>query len=83
MTGRLLVDGDAAIERLEYGSGRAVAAWDRFGLRFEEGGDLVIRDPRRLGGVALDLDERRLGPDAAGARRRRSWGRSSAAARRR
>jgi formamidopyrimidine-DNA glycosylase len=65
MTGRLLVDGDPAIERLEYGSARAVAAWDRFGLRFEEGGDLVIRDPRRLGGVVLDLDERGLGPDAA------------------
>jgi formamidopyrimidine-DNA glycosylase len=65
MTGRLLVDGDAGIERLEYGSARAVPAWDRFGLGFEDGGDLVVRDPRRLGGVALDVDERRLGPDAA------------------
>ena len=65
MTGRLLVDGDAAIERLEYGSARAVPAWDRFGLDFEDGGDLVVRDPRRLGGVALEVDERRLGPDAA------------------
>lgn len=65
MTGRLLVDGDAAIERLEYGSARAVPAWDRFGLRFDGGGDLVVRDPRRLGGVALEVDERRLGPDAA------------------
>jgi formamidopyrimidine-DNA glycosylase len=65
MTGRLLVDGDAAIERLEYGSARAVQAWDRFGLHFAPGGHLVVRDPRRLGGVALDLDEGRLGPDAA------------------
>jgi formamidopyrimidine-DNA glycosylase len=65
MTGRLLVDGDAAIGRLEYGSARAVPAWDRFRLGFEGGGDLVMRDPRRLGGVFLDVDEDRLGRDAA------------------
>jgi formamidopyrimidine-DNA glycosylase len=59
------VDGDAAIERLEYGSARAVQAWDRFALLFAPGRHLVVRDPRRLGGVVLDLDERRLGPDAA------------------
>ncbi len=51
MTGRLLVDGEAAIERPRVRLRRAEPAWDRFGLRFEEGGDLVIRDPRRLGGV--------------------------------
>ena len=65
MTGRLLVDGDAAIERLEYGSARAEPAWDRFGLRFDDGGDLVMRDPRRLGGVFLRHDEGRLGREAA------------------
>jgi formamidopyrimidine-DNA glycosylase len=79
MTGQLLVDGDAAIERLEYGSARAVPEWDRFRLVFADGrsrdggggavtdgrGDLVIRDPRRLGGVFLDVDEDRLGRDAA------------------
>jgi formamidopyrimidine-DNA glycosylase len=64
MTGRLLVDGAAAIERLEYGSSRAEPAWDRFGLRFAGGGRLVVRDPRRLGGVYLDPDESGLGVDA-------------------
>ena len=33
--------------------------------RLRRGGSLVIRDPRRLGGVELDPDESRLGPDAA------------------
>lgn len=64
MTGRLLVDGAASIERLEYSSGRDEPAWDRFGLRFGDGTELRIRDPRRLGGVSLDPDEDRLGPDA-------------------
>jgi formamidopyrimidine-DNA glycosylase len=64
MTGRLLVDGDAAIDRLEYSSGRDESRWDRFRLDFEGGGDLRIRDPRRLGGVMLDPDESRLGIDA-------------------
>lgn len=65
MTGRLLVDGAGPIERLEYGSGRDDPAWHRFALRFADGGDLVVVDPRRLGGVELDPDEERLGPDAA------------------
>ncbi len=63
MTGRLIVDEDAAIEYLEYSSQRNDPAWDRFGLTFDGDGDLVIRDPRRLGGVELDPDEDRLGPD--------------------
>jgi formamidopyrimidine-DNA glycosylase len=33
-------------------------------LRFDDGGELRLRDPRRLGGVELDPDESRLGPDA-------------------
>ncbi len=65
MTGRLLVDGRPSIERLEYGSSREEPAWDRFRLTFDDGGSLVVRDPRRLGGVELDPDEGRLGPDAA------------------
>jgi formamidopyrimidine-DNA glycosylase len=65
MTGRLLVDGGASIDQLEYSSDRNDPAWDRFGLVFGGGGDLVIRDPRRLGGVELDPDESRLGPDAS------------------
>lgn len=64
MTGRLLVDGAASIERLEYSSARSEAVWDRFRLVFDDGGDLRIRDPRRLGGVELDPDEGRLGVDA-------------------
>ncbi len=65
MTGRLLVDGGAPIGALEYSSDRNDPAWDRFGLTFADGGWLTIRDPRRLGGVELDPDEERLGPDAA------------------
>jgi formamidopyrimidine-DNA glycosylase len=65
MTGRLLVDGRAAIDRLEYSSDRNEPRWDRFGVDFEDGGSLRMRDPRRLGGVELDPDERRLGIDAA------------------
>ena len=65
MTGRLLVDDAVGVGELTYGSNRDVAAWDRFVLRFGDGGDLRIRDPRRLGGVELDPDTSRLGPDAA------------------
>jgi formamidopyrimidine-DNA glycosylase len=64
MTGRLIVDGGASIDRLEYVT-RDEPAWDRFALRFTDGSDLRIRDPRRLGGVELDPDEARLGVDAA------------------
>lgn len=63
MTGRLIVDGGAAIEQLEYSSTKDDPTWDRFALSFTDGGRLVIRDPRRLGGVELDPDEDRLGFD--------------------
>ncbi len=66
MTGRLLVDGDAGVEGMLYSSDRAETAWDRFEVRFVDGGRLTMRDPRRLGGVELDPDEGRLGPDALG-----------------
>lgn len=65
MTGRLLIAGDAVIAELEYGSARDNPEWDRFCLHFAGGTDLAIRDPRRLGGVEVDPDESRLGPDAA------------------
>lgn len=65
MTGRLLVDGTGPIDRLEYGPARDAPVWHRFGLAFRGGGDLSLVDPRRLGGVELDPDEERLGPDAA------------------
>jgi formamidopyrimidine-DNA glycosylase len=66
MTGRLLIDGVTAIERLEYASQDARREWDRFRLRFDDGGELRVNDPRRLGAVELDPDESRLGVDAVG-----------------
>jgi formamidopyrimidine-DNA glycosylase len=64
MTGRLVVDDHGPIEELEYGSSRDLPAWDRFGLRFDDGGRMRLNDPRRLGGVLLDPDVGALGPDA-------------------
>ena len=64
MTGVLDVDGLDAIGALEYSSHRRDPAWERFVLHFDDGGALRMRDPRRLGGVELDPDEDRLGPDA-------------------
>jgi formamidopyrimidine-DNA glycosylase len=64
MTGRLILDGTAAIDALLHASGRDEPSWTRFGLRFADGGALWISDPRRLGGVELDPEEDRLGPDA-------------------
>jgi formamidopyrimidine-DNA glycosylase len=64
MSGRVLIDGEAAGDPLVYASNRAVSAWHRFGLSFADGGSLYLRDPRRLGAVELDPDEDRLGPDA-------------------
>jgi formamidopyrimidine-DNA glycosylase len=65
MTGRLVVDGDAAIEELLYSTGRQDPAFERFSMRLVDGGSLIMVDPRRLGGVELGPDESRLGPDAA------------------
>lgn len=65
MTGRLVLDGEAPIERLAYASGRDDPVWDRFALVFDDGSRLRLSDPRRLGGVELDPDLDRLGPDAA------------------
>ncbi|MCQ3809352.1 MAG: formamidopyrimidine-DNA glycosylase [Acidimicrobiia bacterium] len=64
MTGRLVVDDHAVVEKLEYSSGRNQPEWRRFGLGFAAQGTLAIIDPRRLGGVELNPDETRLGPDA-------------------
>ncbi|MCU1455798.1 MAG: DNA-(apurinic or apyrimidinic site) lyase [Acidimicrobiales bacterium] len=64
MTGRLLLDGEGPIDRLEYSSHRDEPAWNRFALRFADGGVLRISDPRRLGGVELEPDTAALGPDA-------------------
>ena len=64
MSGRVLVDDEAAGDPLLYASNAENPAWHRFGLRFADGGSLYLRDPRRLGAVELDPDEERLGPDA-------------------
>ncbi len=66
MSGRLMVDGLAGVGQLIYSPPDAsdTGRWDRFAVRFSDGGTLVMRDARRLGGVELDPDEDRLGPDA-------------------
>jgi formamidopyrimidine-DNA glycosylase len=66
MSGRLVVDGLAGVGELLYTTTRVNDAYERFALRFADGGELVIHDPRRLGGVILDPAEDRLGPDARG-----------------
>ncbi len=64
MSGRVLVDGDAAGDPLLYASNLPNTAWHRFGVEFADGGSMWLRDPRRLGAVELDPDEERLGVDA-------------------
>lgn len=64
MTGVLDVDDEDGVDQLEYSSQRRDPAWIRFAVTFADGGGLRMRDPRRLGGVELDPDLRRLGPDA-------------------
>jgi formamidopyrimidine-DNA glycosylase len=64
MSGRVLIDGEAAGDPLLYASNRENTAWHRFTLRFDDGGSLAMRDPRRLGAVELDPEEDRLGVDA-------------------
>lgn len=63
MSGRVLIDDEAAGDPLIYGSNLENPAWHRFTVRLADGGALALRDPRRLGGVELDPDETRLGPD--------------------
>jgi formamidopyrimidine-DNA glycosylase len=64
MSGRVLIDGQAAGDPLVYASNREVTQWHRFTIEFADGGRLAMRDPRRLGAVELDPDEDRLGIDA-------------------
>ena len=81
MTGRLVVDGRAGVDKLIYSSDQGLALWDRFAVRFAGGGDLRLHDPRRLGGVFVDPDEDRLGVDVltiGPAALRKALGRSAA-----
>jgi formamidopyrimidine-DNA glycosylase len=64
MAGRIVVDDEAAGDPKPDGE-RPSGTWDRFTLRFADGGRLVLRDKRRLGRAVLDPDLSRLGPDAA------------------
>lgn len=65
MTGRLIVDDDAGIDELIYGGRADKPEWDRYVVIFTDGGDLRVRDPRRLGGMELDPDLGRVGPEAS------------------
>src|SRR3954454_16429703 len=62
MAGRIVVDDSAAGDRVRGGDG---PKWDRFTIRFEDGGMLALRDKRRLGRVRLEPDLTGVGPDAA------------------
>jgi formamidopyrimidine-DNA glycosylase len=62
MAGRIVVDDAAAGDRLV---GLDGPRWDRFTIRFEDGGTLALRDKRRLGRVRLEPDLAGVGPDAA------------------
>jgi formamidopyrimidine-DNA glycosylase len=63
MTGRLVVDGASAIERLEYSSHRDDPAWDRLRIEFVGGGVLRVNDPRRWAKFTMMPDSSHLGPD--------------------
>ena len=63
MTGRLLVDGRSAIKVLEYSSSKDNPKWDRLSIKFQDGGSLSIRDPRRLGAVQVNPNLDTLGTD--------------------
>ncbi|MGH9134226.1 MAG: DNA-formamidopyrimidine glycosylase family protein [Ilumatobacteraceae bacterium] len=63
MTGRLVLDGHAPIERLEYAGDRDEPRWDRLRLVFADGGVLRVNDPRRWARFSIDPDVAPLGPD--------------------
>jgi formamidopyrimidine-DNA glycosylase len=64
MTGGLVVDGQQALDRLRYGPGVFDEKWVRARIGFDDGGHLLLHDPRRFGSLELAPDENRLGPDA-------------------
>jgi formamidopyrimidine-DNA glycosylase len=70
MTGGLVVDGHEALDRLRYGPGVFDEKWVRARVSFEDGGTLLVHDPRRFGSLQLAPDEGRLGPDALRVTRR-------------
>ena len=64
MTGGLVVDGNEALDRLRYGPGVFNDKWVRVRITFDDGGQLLLHDPRRFGSLEIAPDEGRLGPDA-------------------
>jgi formamidopyrimidine-DNA glycosylase len=66
MTGRVVIDGEAPIDQLEYASGQDRPDWDRLRL-FTDGTQAVaavrLNDPRRLGHISIDPDLAHLGVD--------------------
>ena len=68
MTGRVIVDGAAPIESLEYSSNKDRPEWDRLRLNTAGASNtdvpaLRVNDPRRLGHSSLDADLDHLGVD--------------------
>jgi formamidopyrimidine-DNA glycosylase len=68
MTGRVIVDGTAPIESLEYASTQERPEWDRLrihtcGANPSDPPALRLNDPRRLGRSSLDADLSHLGTD--------------------
>jgi formamidopyrimidine-DNA glycosylase len=64
MTGIVMIDHEPVIAELEYSSKRLDPDWNRFTAHFDDGGRIDMNDPRRLGGVELEPDLTKLGPDA-------------------
>ncbi len=71
MTGRVIVDGIAAIDRLQYASARDEPEWDRLRIHTSSTSAagaaatpaIRLNDPRRLGHVSIDADLSSLGVD--------------------
>ena len=68
---QLLVETDGPVLGVHLGMSGSIRLDDdpamrftRFSLAFTDGGNVVLRDPRRLGRVTLDPVDGRLGPDA-------------------
>jgi len=69
MSGKIVIaDADGAeVDGGDYWEGRRQRGdyrWARFSLTFEDGGRLLLVDPRRLGRIGLNPKVERLGPDA-------------------
>ena len=65
MAGRIVVDDAIGGDYVRDGGAADRPLWDRFAVRFADGGALILRDKRRLGRALLDPDLSGLGPDAA------------------